>query len=178
MAKTNVRKAFTGAIKGKAYGLKCKAGKREDGKSSFHDTFTCSGSMTYEEMHQLLDSMGMSNTTFVDDLPDEAPTIFLQSLSFSNQELKIRTGGQIHVFMDDVSVTDVVVHKESDSAFKLVIKVKGIPPLDQHFKIEEIILDCHDDHKFMFEFGTPPQVEMDMGEDETAGQTAEPANVA
>lgn len=170
-------KRFDYKIKGMMSGLRSRVGTRDDETSSFHDAFTVTANLKTEEMHEVLDAMGMSNTTFTDNLPDEAPTIELNP-TFHDHSLKIRGGNRIQARMDGVTIAKFTVTKSSDAALELEFIVKGLPSLDEHFNLERLILDCHNNIYFIFEFGSPAQ--QDAFENEEAEENtpeAPPSNV-
>jgi hypothetical protein len=169
---------FSHEIKGKVSKLKSSVGKRADDESSFHDSFVVTASMGYALAHEMLDAMGMSNTTFIDDLPDEAPSIELNQ-HFHDHTLKIKGGGKIIARFDNVQVFNFKITKESDTTHEIQFIVKGLPELSEHFNLERCILDSHHGMMFMLAFGETAQVELDL--DETEGDAEEqeqiPSNV-
>lgn len=152
-------------LKGSITSLASKVGKREDGESSFHDSVKIEATMGSVLLHEILDAMGMENTTFIDNLPDEAPQIELLS-SFQDHTVKIKTSGKAVASMDGVTIQSFVVKRIDDTQFRMNFIIKGVPTLNEHFNLEKCRLDCHAGKLFMIAIGSPPQEEMFGGDDD------------
>lgn len=157
---------FNYKLKSKMSKLAPSVGMRDD-KPGFHDTFQVTAHIgDIRMLHDILDAMGMSNTTFIDNMPDEVPTVKLAGCHFEDHTLKITASGKKVATLEAVEISNMWVAKLDDINFRLDFLVKCQPPLEQHFNIERCILDCHDKKLFHLEFGSPPQKELlgDNGE--------------
>lgn len=148
---------FNYELRAKMFKLASSVGMREE-KPGFHDTFQVTHHTSdLTVLHEILDAMGMTNTTFIDNMPDEVPSVKLAGCHFEDHTLRITAGGKKVVLLDSVEVVNMWISKMEETSYRLDFQVKCKPPLDEHFNLERCILDCHDKKLFQFEFGSPPQ---------------------
>ena len=165
---------FDHKLKAKMHGLSSSIAKRDNDESAFRDSFHLTTTVTTDTLHDILAAMGIANTKFIENLPDEVPTVDLVGCHFEEHSLRITSAGKNMARIDSVDVSKVKVTKNSNETFEITMVVKGVPQLDEHFKIERVLLDTHAGAFFLFEFGSPAQEEMFKPE---AGDGDIPASV-